>query len=324
MEVYRLENSKVIVEFLDLGGCITKIVKKENGTNYVLSYYDSYQYKTNPYFLGATIGRLAGRTYPSRYYDYKRRKIELIPNEGRVHLHGGKDGFHLKSWVVSRTDRFEYTLSYSDKYSKHEKMDFQLIYKLENNNFFIIYKGKSDHPTVCNLTNHTYFNLNFDKSSSIENHLLKIDSSKIQLIDEESIPTGYYDEITSLKKNSGLNFSTIKKIKLGFELGTELSEFCSNGVDLAYVFDKDDNINVPRIHLISDNKENELKIYTNQESCVVYTLNKVFCPSIINDGNTIKKYGGITFEMQRKPNFINEDPEYLRKDYHSFIKYEIL
>lgn len=322
MKTYQLENAKVLVEFLDLGGCITKIIKKQNNTNYVLSYKDYSNYKRNPYFLGGTIGRLAGRTYPPRYYNYRSEEVRLSVNEGSVHLHGGDDGFHLKNWQVDKTGTLEYTLSYFDNSSAHDAMDFQLVYKLEGNVFTITYKGTAAQPTVCNLTNHSYFNLNYDKSTSIEKHLLEVKSSKIQLIDKKSIPTGEYDNLLT-DEAANFDFKKVKKINLALYLETELSTFCSKGIDLAYIFD-DKNVKLPQIHLISDNRENELKIYSNQESCVIYTLNKISFPSIINDGNRIKKYGGITFEMQQRPNFINEEAEYLRNVYHSITSYEIL
>ena len=78
MKKYTLENEFILVEFLDLGGCITKLEKKNNQTNFVLHYSDSETYQSNPYFLGATIGRNAGRTFPPYYLNSDEKQIRLI------------------------------------------------------------------------------------------------------------------------------------------------------------------------------------------------------------------------------------------------------
>ena len=46
MKKYTLENEFILVEFLDLGGCITKLEKKNNQTNFVLHYSDSETYQS--------------------------------------------------------------------------------------------------------------------------------------------------------------------------------------------------------------------------------------------------------------------------------------
>ena len=161
-----------------------------------------------------------------------------------------------------------------------------------------------------------YFNLNRNKSETIQKHWLEINHSLLQIIDEKFIPTGEYE---SMKDEYYLfNFENQKQIREAFLQKNQLSQICKGGIDLAYCF-LDGNINEPKIKLLSENKENSLTIYSNQEACVVYTLNK------LEDGEKeFKKFQGITFEMQKKPNFIHEEKEnYLKNSYFSWIKYEI-
>ena len=91
MKVYKLENKFLKVEFISLGATVISIEKKENKTNFVLKYKDMNRYSDNLYFLGATIGRNAGRTYPCYYKDFDEEKVILKPNENDVYLHGGED-----------------------------------------------------------------------------------------------------------------------------------------------------------------------------------------------------------------------------------------
>lgn len=316
MKVYKLENKFLKVEFISLGATIISIEKKENKTNFVLKYKDMNRYSDNVYFLGATIGRNAGRIYPCFYKNFDEEKIILKPNENDVYLHGGEEGYFRKEWIVDRLTNDVAVLSFEDISREYEKSKIKIVYKLEENNFIINYFGISERPTVFNLTNHMYFNLNKDKSETIQKHWLEIDTSLLQIIDEKFIPTGKY---ASMKDEySFFNFENQKQIREAFLQKNQLSEICKGGIDLAYCF-LDRNMKRPKIKLCSENKENSLTIYSNQEACVVYTLNKLEA-----EEKELKKFQGITFEMQKKPNFLHEEKEnYLQDKYFSWIKYEI-
>lgn len=318
MREYILENDHVRVTFLDYGGTITSIVKKSNGTNYVLSYLNLKDYENNPYYFGTTIGRTSGRTYPPRYKKYNGEEITLDINEGDLNLHGGCEGLHKKYWNVNHISKDIYELSYTDSDYHYEEMLLRIRYRLIENSLIIEYFGKSDEPTICNLTNHTYFNLNRDKRQGIENHWLKISPSKIQIIDEKFVPTEEYSDMTS-KCYKAYNFENLKQVNEAFRLPTDLSRICAEGIDLAYVFESRN----PEIILQSENKENTLKITTDRECAVVYTLNKVNERCKVRDGGVVTKYGGITFEMQERPNYLNTKDDYFIRHYHSLTKYTI-
>lgn len=102
---------------------------------------------------------------------------------------------------------------------------------------------------------------------------------------------------------------------------SELLKICNGGIDLAYRFIDDTAL---KIHLSNDTGDNQLKIYSNQESCVVYTLNKIGNIRQINDGISIYKHAGITFEMQNLPNYIHERSNYLANKIKSKTRYEII
>ncbi|MEN2665902.1 hypothetical protein [Listeria aquatica] len=93
---------------------------------------------------------------------------------------------------------------------------------------------------------------------------------------------------------------------------------------MAYCFKEPDDIEMAKIELTDDTETNQLVIRSNQEACVIYTANKITAPTPINSGRHMTKYQGITFEMQRKPNYVHEAMEYLTDDYYTFTEYEIL
>ncbi|WP_171004834.1 aldose epimerase family protein [Enterococcus hulanensis] len=319
MEKFKLENAQVLVEFLSFGGILTKMINKKTGQNYVLAYEKDTDYLSNPYFFGATIGRNAGRTFPSFYRDYSGKKIMLDTNEGRVHLHGGKNGFHQVEWQVEISDQTSCKLSYFDSHSLYDPMNIELIYSLEKNRFSIKAKGTSLVPTVCNVTNHSYFNLN--EQLTIKDHHLQMAAAEIQLIDEQFIPTTKYSAMHE-PIYAPFGFEQEKPIGQALELQTELSKICADGIDLAYRFTENDTTK-PRIVLTDPQEKNKLTVYSDQEACVVYTLNKISDKVKTDRGYQVEKFGGITFEMQRTPNYVQTEEDILATDYSAVTIYEI-
>ncbi|MCO5497898.1 hypothetical protein [Enterococcus innesii] len=323
MERYIIENQYLIVEFLAYGGCITKIVNKKTKTNYILAYDRYIDYKRNPYYLGAVIGRNAGRTFPPHYIDYRGKSVSLDTNEKNVHLHGGRDGFHKKQFRVEKKSQESYNLSLVDDRSLYEAMVFNISYRLRKNVFIIEITGVSEVPTICNLTNHMYFNLD-DEKASVGKHLLKIADAKLQLIDEQYIPAGDLIDYASEPMYKGFDFSNTKEIESAFNQNNLLSMICNGGIDLAYCFKPNCWKNQhPLISLSNASKTNRLQITSNQNSVVVYTLNKL-SDVVSIDKRPVMKHQGITFELQQIPNFIHGTSDYLTKKYESITEYAIL
>ena len=323
MKRYRLENEHLIVEFLALGGTIIKIEKKKNHTNYVLAYHSMQDYYENPYYMGSLIGRVAGRVYPPYYQDALLIRRELEQNENQCCLHGGSEGFYRRIWQVELISTTLARLSLEDDSNIYGKARFVVDYRLDKNQFIIEIKGESGEPTLMNMTSHLYFNLNQNKEDSVENHYLQINSQAIQKVDSHCIPLNETIEKTSLDAN--YYFLTPKKVKAAFEQATDLVQWCHNGIDLAYCFEQDQPLLEPLVVVWSDDGTNGLQIRTDQECCVVYTLNKITERYTLTTNIPIYKYGGITFEMQRRPNYVHLDSKSsLQKMYGQTTIYEIL
>ena len=65
-----------------------------------------------------------------------------------------------------------------------------VTYALENNSLVIHYEASTDMDTVCNLTNHSYFNLGGHASGSMLEQELMINAQNFTPTDADSIPTG--------------------------------------------------------------------------------------------------------------------------------------
>ena len=166
--------------------------------NVVLGYDAADSYLTDPHFLGATVGRYAGRINRGRF-QLNGRAIHVAsdPAIGGHCLHGGPNGLHARAWDVdpgadasSVTFR---TRSEDGEEGFPGKLDVTVCYTLDDNTLTVEYRGVSDADTVLNLTNHAYFNLN--GSGLVDGHEVTIHADAYAPVDGEGIPTGEILEV---------------------------------------------------------------------------------------------------------------------------------
>ena len=148
----------------------------------------------HPYF-GATIGRYANRIAGGSFV-LDGKKYALYCDDGKNHLHGGKEGFDRKVWDADFTYderkgevRFVRTSPNGEEgYPGNLKVS--VVFCLdESNNLELSYTAESDRPTPINLTNHTYWNLS-GPGASILDHALLIQGERYLEIDDQLIPSG--------------------------------------------------------------------------------------------------------------------------------------
>ncbi len=157
-------------------------------------------FKVGPYF-GALIGRYGNRIGQAKFtldgVEYK-----LAANNGRNHLHGGLKGFDKVIWTaeeVKQKDAVGLKLSYLSKDGEEGypgNLNVQVTYLLtKDNELKIQYAATTDKNTVCNLTNHAYFNLAAGQAPDAMGHELTILADKFSEVDNELIPTGKSIEV---------------------------------------------------------------------------------------------------------------------------------
>lgn len=161
----------------------------------VLGYGDAAGYEKDTARMGATMGRYANRIGGASFtLDGKR--YELDKNHGKDkqhHIHGGFASFDKQFWKGEETPegvRFTYT-SPDGEGGYPGTLRATVIYSLSNDNELSIrYEATSDADTVCNLTNHTYFNLDGFASGSVLDQKIQIFADTYTWANEESLPDG--------------------------------------------------------------------------------------------------------------------------------------
>lgn len=201
VSLFELKNaSGAYVEIIDFGGAIRSInVPDKNGVigDVALGYDDISGYENQAKFIGALIGRHGNRIEDAEF-TLGGKVYNVGRNDGRNSLHGGFKGFDKKLWK-SEIDGEALVLTYLSPDGEEGfpgNLSVTVKYTFDDNNALSIdYSAECDADTVCNLTNHCYFNLDGESAGSIENHSIKINAAHFTVGNSECLPTGYVAKV---------------------------------------------------------------------------------------------------------------------------------
>ncbi len=150
-------------------------------------------YRTHGKSMGALVGRYANRiggaTFPLNGVTYSL----AANNNGVNHLHGGLVGFNQRVWTVEEAGEDRLTLSLFSPDGEEGypgNLTVRVTYTLTEQGLTIDYQAECDRDTVCNLTNHAYFNLSGHDSGPVLDQTIQLLADRYTPTDPLSIPTG--------------------------------------------------------------------------------------------------------------------------------------
>ena len=316
IKIYTLENEFLKVELLNLGAIIKKIeLKDKNGNikNVVLGYEDIEKYRENPAYLGAIIGRTAGRIKDG-ILELDGTEYRLDKNNNGNTLHGGKNSISHRFWSVENIENgFCFSIKSSNLDNGYPaNVEIKVSYILNDNELLIKYFATTDSLTYLNLTNHSYFNLSGNPDNIIYEDILKIDSDYLIGINENSIPC----ETINLDNNI-FNFKEAKKLEEFFKADDKQKTIANNGIDHPYIF----NEKIGKLEIKNIKSGIKMSIETNNPAVVIYTANYL-------QDIGFKKHSAICFETQEVPNLyrdknINVYPTFIDENtnYEKYTKF---
>jgi aldose 1-epimerase len=169
VRIYTLRNSRGSeARILNYGGIVVslKVPDKNGKLGDVVLGHDSFEpYRTNGPYFGAVIGRYANRIADGRF-TLDGKQCTLARNNGVNNLHGGLKGFDKVIWNAKpfrSHDGPALKLTYLSKDGEEGfpgDLDVTATYTLtEDNSLRVDFTATTDKPTLCNLTQHSYFNL---------------------------------------------------------------------------------------------------------------------------------------------------------------------
>ncbi|MCJ7994494.1 galactose mutarotase [Rhizobium cremeum] len=145
----------------------------------------------SPYF-GVTPGRCSNRIAGGAFtLDGKPYRLER--NEKDVnHLHGGSDGIAKRNWQIIGLSSDSVTLAMTDPDGRAGypgNCRITATYQLRDEGVLsVVYESETDQPTLANICQHAYFNL--DGGADILGHDLMIAADHYLPVDDVLIPTG--------------------------------------------------------------------------------------------------------------------------------------
>ena len=222
---YSFGNGTVTAEIINYGGIVTKLlVKDKNGdtVDVVLGRASLAEYEKNDGYIGAAIGRHANRIAKGEF-EVGGAVYHAGINENDNSLHGGVVGFDQKVWTVTECPDenaiiLEYTSADGEEGFPGTLKTVMKYSVTDENALKIEYNAVSDKDTVCNLTNHSYFNLNGHEEGSIDGHILKINADFYTPNDNEGMPTG---EVLSV---SGTPFDFTEEKPIGRDINDKAEQ----------------------------------------------------------------------------------------------------
>lgn len=195
-----LDNGVLSCKIITFGAALRSVVVpgREGPVDVLLGYDTLAEYETQKGYLGAVVGRYGNRIAKGRFTLNGKTYNLATNNNGVNHLHGGNRGYSHRVWSVEEltADQVALTLDSPDGeegYPGHFQV--KITYTLKESALFLHYEAVCDQDTVCNLTNHSYFNLSGQGSGTVLDQEIKLYCSQYIPTDDTSIPLGTVDTV---------------------------------------------------------------------------------------------------------------------------------
>ncbi|MDO4168804.1 MAG: aldose epimerase family protein [Lachnospiraceae bacterium] len=318
---FELKNENVRMIVTNLGCHIISIFTKDKygiEGDIVLGFENVEDCLNDGTYMGAIVGRVANRIKGATF-DLNGITYPLAANNGPNHLHGGEHGFNQKLFLYDiLEDGIEFTYESPDMEEGYPgNLLVKIRYTLHDNCFAIEYKANCDQDTLCNLTNHVYFNLSAGKSK-IYDHQLMIKADKIGCVDENCCANGMFLSV----KNSPFDFTDFHKIgERIFDNHKQL--ILAGGYDHPFLL----NAKKDQAVLFDPDSGRKVTISTTMPYIQVYSGNFLEGGNNGKHGRSYKNRDGVALETQYLPDSIHleeNSPVILRKEevYKSVTEYK--
>lgn len=236
----------------------------------VLGYPDPASYIGDGPAAGKIPGRFANRIARGRF-SIDGKSYSLAVNCGPNALHGGPTGFHNRNWqgrpdgdtvVFERTspdgeEGYPGNLAVSARY----RWD-------DDNSLTLTMEATTDAPTVVNLTNHTYFNLDGEGSGTALDHILQLMASRWLPTDDSQVPLGELADVDG----TPMDFTSPKP--LGRDIHADFEALrIGKGYDHCWAIDGADGTVRACARLEAARSGRVVEILTDQPALQLYTGN---------------------------------------------------
>ena len=273
VELLTLDNGAIACQILTFGAALrTLTVPDRSGqpVDVVLGYDCLSDYETRDGYLGATVGRYANRIAKGRF-SLNGTVYSLAVNNGPNHLHGGVVGYSYRIWTVEELSGCKAVLTLDSPDGEEGypgRLSLRVTYQLDGSTLSLHYEALAHGDTVCNLTNHSYFNLAGQDSGPVLDQLLSLNASRYTPADDTSIPYGTIDSV------EGTPMDLRTPTPLGAHIADDFEQLkLGHGYDHNYVIDGTMGTLRPAARAFSDKTGIEMQVETTLPGVQLYTAN---------------------------------------------------
>jgi len=310
-DLYTIKNNNgVVMQVTNYGAKIVTLFipdKKGNFDDIVFGYKKIQDYLDGDKYFGAVVGRYANRIAGGKF-TLDGTEYQVPVNNGVNSLHGGDSGFDDAVWTGEITETLEGESVKLTLYSKDGDQGYpgnlyvEVLYTLTDDNELIVdYNAVTDKPTIINLSQHTYFNLNGHDSGPILNHEMVINADKFTPVDQGLIPTG------ELRPVEGTAFDFKMPHLIGERIAnTEEQIALGGGYDHNFILNKERAGELTFAASVYDMLSGRfLEVYTTHPALQFYTGNFLDGTAIGKGGKPYIYRSGFCLETQYYPDSPN-------------------
>ena len=309
-DLYVLRNkNNMEVCVTNFGGRIVSVMvpDKDGQMRDVVLGFDSIQdYISKPSDFGATIGRYANRINQGKF-TLDGTEYQLPKNNYGHCLHGGPKGFQYRVFDANLVSPQKLELSYLSADGEEGfpgnfkcKVTMELT---DDNAIDLKYEAETDKPTVVNMTNHSYFNLDGDAASNAE-HILMVDADNYTPVDSTFMTTG---EIAPVE-GTPMDFRTPTAV--GARIDDDFEQLKNGkGYDHNWVLNTKGDITRKAASLQSPKTGIVMDLYTSEPGVQVYAGNFLDGTLSGKKGIVYNRRASVCLETQKYPDTPNK-PEW--------------
>lgn len=304
--LYTISNSAgASVQLCSVGAAIVSVnVPDKEGRigNVALGYTKGEDYFADGPCSGKIPGRFANRIAGGKF-TLDGVEYTLPINNGPNHLHGGPKGFQNHVWESRINGEAVEFMYFSEDGEAGYPGNLKVVAHYEwseENELKLSMTAECDAPTVINLTNHVYFNL--DCEGNIKEHLLRLNASEYLPTDPTLIPLGESEAV------AGTPMDFVNEKPIGRDLNADFPALkYGKGYDNCYVIDGYMEGQLTECaELRSEKSGRKLKIYTTQPGVQVYTGNYLSGCPLGADGKVYNDYDAVAIECCHYPDSPNK------------------
>lgn len=296
--------ARVVLSSLGAGIVSVEVLDKDGiMDNVCIGYKNPADYLADGPCAGKVPGRYANRIAGGRLR-VDGKDYQLAINNGPNALHGGPTGFQNRIWDVTVEENavlFTYRSADGEENYPGNLIATARYTWSDDCTLTLELGAETDKPTVVNLTNHAYWNLDGQNSGSVLNHELWLGASRYLPTDDTLIPTGEMADVTG----TPMDFTQPKEI--GRDIKQDFPALVyGKGYDNCYVVDGYTKGKMRKVAVLDGAvKGRKLEVYTTQPAVQIYTGNWLAgCPEN-PQGRSYDDYDGVAIECQGMPDSPN-------------------